>query len=177
MPNTVSAVGLIGLAVMGENLALNMESKGFPVCLYNRTHARVQAFLAGRGKGKRFTGAESLAELVAGVERPRRIMMLVKAGSAVDELIAQLLPLLAPGDILIDGGNSLYTDTIRRLEQVEKAGMLYVGTGVSGGEEGALNGPSLMPGGSRAAWPASVLLLGPAALVPWRLWLARTCWT
>ena len=153
MPNTVSAVGLIGLAVMGENLALNMESKGFPVRLYNRTHARVEAFLAGRGKGKRFVGAASLAELVAGVEQPRRIMMLVKAGSAVDELIEQLLPLLAPGDILIDGGNSLYTDTIRRLERVEKAGMLYVGTGVSGGEEGALNGPSLMPGGSRAAWP------------------------
>ena len=153
MPNTVCAVGLIGLAVMGENLALNMESKGFPVCLYNRTHARVEAFLAGRGRARRFVGAASLAELVAGVEQPRRSMMLVKAGSAVDDLIEQLLPLRSPGDILIDGGNSLYTDTIRRLERVEKAGMLYVGTGVSGGEDGALNGPSLMPGGSRAAWP------------------------
>jgi len=153
MPAVTSAVGLIGLAVMGENLALNMEGKGFSVCVYNRTKARVDEFLAGRGKGKRFTGAATIAELVAGVERPRRIMMLVKAGAAVDELLDQLLPLLEPGDILIDGGNSLYTDTVRRLERVERAGVLYVGTGVSGGEEGALTGPSLMPGGSAAAWP------------------------
>jgi 6-phosphogluconate dehydrogenase len=153
MATTPAAVGLIGLAVMGENLALNMESKGFSVCLYNRTRAKVDAFLAGRGRGRHFVAAGTLAELVAGVERPRRILMLVKAGAAVDELIAQLLPLLEPGDILIDGGNSLYTDTIHRLERVERAGFLYVGTGVSGGEEGALNGPSLMPGGSQAAWP------------------------
>ena len=138
---------------MGENLALNIESKGYPVCVYNRTPARVDAFLAGRGRGRRFTGAASLAELVASLEPPRRILMLVKAGAAVDELIAALLPLLGPGDILIDGGNSLYSDTVRRLALVESRGGLYVGLGVSGGEDGALNGPSLMPGGSAAAWP------------------------
>jgi 6-phosphogluconate dehydrogenase len=148
-----SSVGLIGLAVMGENLALNIESRGVSVCLYNRTRAKVDEFLATRGKGKQFVGAATLQELVAAVERPRRIIMLVKAGSAVDELIDQLVPLLDRGDILIDGGNSLYTDTSRRLQLVESRGLLYVGSGVSGGEEGALHGPSLMPGGSAAAWP------------------------
>jgi 6-phosphogluconate dehydrogenase len=146
-------IGVIGLAVMGENLALNIESRGFRVAVYNRTVARVDDFVAGRGQGKRFTPARTLAELVGALQRPRKILMLVRAGSAVDELIGQLLPLLERGDILIDGGNSLFTDTIRRASRVEEAGMLYVGTGVSGGEEGALTGPSLMPGGSPAAWP------------------------
>ncbi len=146
-------IGLIGLAVMGENLALNIESKGFRVCVHNRTSAKVTQFLAGRGRGKKFVGATTLEAFVAALARPRKVIMLVKAGQAVDELLAQLTPLLAPGDILIDGGNSLFTDTIRRTHEVEAQGLLYVGSGVSGGEEGALNGPSLMPGGSEAAWP------------------------
>ncbi len=153
MTKPVADVGLIGLAVMGENLALNMESKGFHVAVYNRTTSRVDDFIAGRAAGKKFTGTHSPQELVDALKTPRKIVMLVKAGKAVDELIDQLLPLLSPGDILIDGGNSLFTDTIRRTKRVEDAGMLFVGSGVSGGEEGALNGPSLMPGGSPAAWP------------------------
>lgn len=153
MTNALADAGLIGLAVMGENLALNMESKGFCVAVYNRTTSRVDEFMSGRAAGKRFIGAHSPRELVASLATPRKIVMLVKAGKAVDELIEQLLPLLSPGDILIDGGNSLFTDTIRRTKRVEEAGMLFVGSGVSGGEEGALNGPSLMPGGSAAAWP------------------------
>ncbi len=152
--NTQTAeVGLIGLAVMGENLALNMESKGFSVALYNRTTAKVDEFLHGRGAGKRFVGTRNLEAFVAAIARPRKIIMLVKAGAAVDELITQLIPMLEPGDVLIDGGNSLYTDTIRRTKLAEGRGLLYVGSGVSGGEEGALRGPSLMPGGSPAAWP------------------------
>jgi 6-phosphogluconate dehydrogenase len=152
MSEPLSDVGLIGLAVMGENLALNMESRGFKVAVYNRTTQKVDEFVQGRAKGKKFFGAHSPQELVAALQKPRKIVMLVKAGKAVDELIEQLLPLLDKGDILIDGGNSLYTDTIRRTRRVEDAGLLYVGTGVSGGEEGALKGPSLMPGGSAAAW-------------------------
>jgi 6-phosphogluconate dehydrogenase len=147
-------IGLIGLAVMGENLALNIESKGFRIAVYNRSPAKVDELLAGRGAGKRFVGAHTLAELVASLAKPRKIIMLVKAGQPVDELIEGLAPLLEPGDILIDGGNSLFTDTIRRTRSVEAKGLLYVGSGVSGGEEGALKGPSLMPGGSKAAWPA-----------------------
>jgi len=146
-------VGLIGLAVMGENLALNMESRGFSVCVYNRTPERMEHFIGGRGAGKRFHGARTLHEFVQNLSTPRRIVMLVQAGHAVDALIAQLLPLLSPGDILVDGGNSLYTDTARRVREVEAHGAWYVGSGVSGGEEGALLGPSLMPGGSAAAWP------------------------
>ncbi|HWK73130.1 MAG TPA: decarboxylating NADP(+)-dependent phosphogluconate dehydrogenase [Povalibacter sp.] len=153
MSDAVADIGLIGLAVMGENLALNLESRGFEVAVYNRTAARVDAFMAGRAKGKRFVGTRSVQELVAALKRPRKILMLVKAGAAVDQLLDQLLPLLQPGDIVIDGGNSLFTDTIRRTHRVEESGMLYVGSGVSGGEEGALTGPSLMPGGSAAAWP------------------------
>ena len=145
-------IGLIGLAVMGENLVLNMESRGFTVAVYNRTVAKVDAFVEGRGKGKNFVGAKSIAELCASLKRPRKVMMLVKAGSAVDEFIAQLIPHLEPGDIIIDGGNSLYTDSVRRTQEVEAKGLLYIGTGVSGGEEGALKGPSIMPGGSPAAW-------------------------
>jgi len=146
-------IGLIGLAVMGENLILNMESKGFTVACYNRTVEKVDAFLAGRAKGKNIIGCHSVQELVKVLKKPRKIMMMVKAGKPVDELIEQLLPHLEDGDILIDGGNSHFPDTIRRTQYVESKGKLYIGTGVSGGEEGALRGPSIMPGGSPAAWP------------------------
>src|SRR5690606_11785118 len=129
------------------------ESRGFRVAVFNRTTARVDEFRAGGAKGMRFIGAHDVKEFVAALQRPRKIVMLVKAGAPVDQLIDQLLPLLEPGDILIDGGNSLFTDTIRRTARVEENGKLFVGSGVSGGEEGALNGPSLMPGGSPAAWP------------------------
>ena len=148
-----SDIGLIGLAVMGENVALNIESKGFPISVFNRTTSKVDDFINGRAKGKKFFGAHSLEEFVASLKKPRKVFMLVKAGKAVDDLIEQLLPLLEPGDILIDGGNSHFPDTIRRTAYVESKGLLYIGTGVSGGEEGALRGPSLMPGGSPAAWP------------------------
>jgi len=146
-------IGLIGLAVMGENLVMNMASKGFTAAVYNRTVSKVDAFVSGRAAGKSILGCRSLGELADSLEKPRKIFMMVKAGSAVDELIEQLLPLLEPGDILIDGGNSHFPDTMRRTAYVESKGLLYVGTGVSGGEEGALHGPSLMPGGSPAAWP------------------------
>ena len=149
----VSDIGLIGLAVMGENIALNIESKGFPISVFNRTVSKVDDFMNGRGKGKKFVGAHTLQEFVGSLKKPRKVIMLVKAGKAVDELIEQLLPLLERGDIIIDGGNSHFTDSIRRAQYVEGKGLLYVGSGVSGGEEGALNGPSLMPGGSPAAWP------------------------
>ncbi|MGE4433521.1 MAG: decarboxylating NADP(+)-dependent phosphogluconate dehydrogenase [Bacteroidales bacterium] len=147
-------IGLIGLAVMGENLVLNMESKGYTVAVYNRTVSRVDQFIGGRGVGKKFIGAHSIEELVASLERPRKVMMLVKAGKPVDDFIDQLIPHLEPGDIIIDGGNSHFPDTIRRTQYVESKGLLFIGTGVSGGEEGALNGPSMMPGGSPEAWPA-----------------------
>ncbi len=146
-------IGLIGLAVMGENLVMNMESKGFTVAVYNRTVAKVDAFIAGRAAGKNIIGCHTLEELVNSLEKPRKVFLMVKAGEAVDDMIGQLLPLMEPGDIIIDGGNSHFPDTIRRTEYVESKGLLYVGTGVSGGEEGALHGPSLMPGGSPAAWP------------------------
>lgn len=145
-------IGLIGLAVMGENLVLNMESKGFTVAVYNRTAEKVDAFLQGRGAGKRILGAHSPQELASMLKRPRKVMLMVRAGTAVDETIAQILPYLEPGDIIIDGGNSHYQDTIRRVAEIEAKGLLYIGTGVSGGEEGALHGPSIMPGGSSAAW-------------------------
>jgi 6-phosphogluconate dehydrogenase len=146
-------IALIGLAVMGQNLILNMNDHGFIVVAYNRTVAKVDEFLANEAKGTNVLGAHSIGEMVALLKRPRRVMMLVKAGVAVDEFIEQLLPHLEPGDIIIDGGNSLFTDTIRRTKYVESKGLLYVGTGVSGGEEGARHGPSIMPGGSPAAWP------------------------
>jgi len=146
-------IAMIGLAVMGENLVLNMESHGFTVAVFNRTVEKVDAFVAGRGKGKKIVGCKTIADLCAALKRPRKVMMLVKAGKAVDECIEQLLPYLQPGDIIIDGGNSHYPDTIRRTKYVESKGFLYIGTGVSGGEEGALKGPSIMPGGSAAAWP------------------------
>ena len=145
-------IGLIGLAVMGENLVLNMESKGYTVAVYNRTTEKVDRFVGGRGKGKKFIAAHSVEELCRAIERPRKVMMLVKAGPAVDQLIEQLIPCLEPGDVIIDGGNTHFPDTIRRTRYVESKGLLYIGTGVSGGEEGALNGPSMMPGGSKAAW-------------------------
>jgi len=150
---TTADIGLIGLAVMGENLALNMESKGFSVAVYNRTAAKTEHFVSGRGAGKKFTGCYSLAEMAAVLSRPRKVFIMVKAGEAVDETIEQLLAVLEKGDVIIDGGNSNYQDTIRRNAYVESKGLLYVGTGVSGGEEGALKGPSIMPGGSPAAWP------------------------
>ena len=144
--------GLIGLAVMGENLALNVESRGYKVAVYNRTTEKVDDFIAGRAAGKKFVGCHSIEDLVKQLSRPRKVMMLVKAGPAVDSIIDQLIPLLEPGDIIIDGGNTFYADTERRTEYVESKGLLYCGSGVSGGEEGALKGPSLMPGGSRESW-------------------------
>lgn len=146
-------IGLIGLAVMGENLVLNMESKGYTVAVYNRTVEKVDKFMEGRGAGKNFIGARSIEELVASLEKPRKVMMLVKAGKPVDDFIELIMPHLEPGDIIIDGGNSHFPDTIRRTKYVESKGFLYIGTGVSGGEEGALKGPSIMPGGSPDAWP------------------------
>ncbi len=146
-------IGLIGLAVMGENLVLNMESKGFTVAVFNRTVEKVDKFIEGRGAGKNFIGTHSIEELCASLERPRKVMLLVKAGKPVDDFIEMVIPLLEKGDIIIDGGNSHFPDTIRRTKYVESKGLLYIGTGVSGGEEGALKGPSMMPGGSPEAWP------------------------
>ena len=147
-----SDIGLIGLAVMGENLVMNMESKGFTVSVYNRTAQKVTNFINGRAAGKNIVGTYSLKELVNSLEKPRKVMMMIKAGQAVDDTIEQLIPLLEEGDIIIDGGNSHFPDTSRRTAYVESKGLLYIGTGVSGGEEGALKGPSMMPGGSPAAW-------------------------
>lgn len=149
-----SDLGLIGLAVMGENLVMNMESKGFTVSVFNRTTEKVERFVNGRAKGKNIVGCYSLQQLVDSLEKPRKVMMMIKAGKPVDDMIEQLLPLLDDGDIIIDGGNSHFPDTMRRCAYVESKGKLYIGTGVSGGEEGALNGPSMMPGGSPAAWAA-----------------------
>lgn len=146
-------IGLIGLAVMGENLVLNLESKGYNVAVYNRSTDKVDSFVEGRAKGKRIIGTYSLEELVSSLSHPRTVMMMVKAGAPVDQTIDSLIPLLEKGDIIIDGGNSNWEDSQRRMAHVEEAGMLYIGTGVSGGEEGALLGPSIMPGGSRQAWP------------------------
>jgi 6-phosphogluconate dehydrogenase len=146
-------IALIGLAVMGQNLILNMNDHGFTVVAYNRTVEKVDEFLAKEAKGTKVQGAHSIAEMCSKLKKPRRVMMLVKAGQAVDDFIQKIMPQLAPGDIIIDGGNSLYQDTARRVKEVEAKGLLYIGTGVSGGEEGARHGPSIMPGGSPAAWP------------------------
>jgi 6-phosphogluconate dehydrogenase len=146
-------IGLIGLAVMGQNLVLNMNDHGFIVAVYNRTTSKVDDFINGNAKGTNVIGTYSIEELVSHLKRPRRVMMMVKAGKPVDLLIEQLIPHLEEGDIIIDGGNSLYTDLMRRTEYLESKGNLFVGTGVSGGEEGARHGPSLMPGGSPQAWP------------------------
>ncbi len=146
-------IGLVGLAVMGENLVMNMESKGFTVAVFNRSTDKVTHFVEGRAKNKNIIGTYSLEELISKLEKPRKIMMMVKAGKPVDDFIETLIPLLDKGDIIIDGGNSHFPDTDRRTKYVETKGLLYIGTGVSGGEEGALKGPSIMPGGSPAAWP------------------------
>ncbi|ASC72385.1 6-phosphogluconate dehydrogenase, decarboxylating [Halomicronema hongdechloris C2206] len=144
--------GVIGLAVMGENLALNVERNGFPVAVYNRTAEKTDAFMKNRAQGKNVKATYSLEEFVSALERPRRILVMVKAGKPVDAVIQQLKPLLQEGDMIIDGGNSLFEDTERRVEELEATGLRFIGMGVSGGEEGALNGPSLMPGGTRAAY-------------------------
>lgn len=157
MSKATSDIGIIGLAVMGENLALNLESKGFVVSVYNRTvpgseEEVVKRFLEGRGKGKSFVGSGNLQEFIQSITRPRKVLMMIKAGKPVDEMIDQIVPYLEPGDILMDGGNTHFPDTNRRTAYLESKGMLYIGAGVSGGEEGALRGPSIMPGGSLAAW-------------------------
>ncbi|MCK9609424.1 MAG: decarboxylating NADP(+)-dependent phosphogluconate dehydrogenase [Methylomonas sp.] len=147
-------IGLIGLAVMGQNLVLNMNDHGFKVAVYNRTTSKVDDFLDGPAKDTQVVGTHSLQALVDSLEAPRKVMLMVKAGAVVDQYIEDLLPLLSPGDIIIDGGNSLFTDTDRRTAYLTEKGLLYIGTGVSGGEEGARHGPSIMPGGNKAAWPA-----------------------
>ena len=146
-------IGLIGLAVMGENLVMNMESKGFTVAVYNRTVEKVTRFVEGRARGRNILGCKSVEELCAALQKPRKVMLMVKAGQPVDDYIELLLPHLEPGDVIIDGGNSHFPDTARRCAYVESKGLFYIGTGVSGGEEGALKGPSMMPGGSAQAWP------------------------
>ena len=153
MATPTADIGLIGLAVMGENLVLNMESRGYTVAVFNRTVDKVDAFVNGRGKGKKFIGAHTAKDFIASLKRPRKVMMLVKAGDAVDATIASVIDLLEPGDIIIDGGNTHFPDTTRRMKAANAKGLLYVGTGVSGGEEGALKGPSIMPGGDEKAWP------------------------
>lgn len=151
---TLSDIGLVGLAVMGENLILNMASKGFTVTAYNRSYEKVEKFISGRAAGKSIRGASSIEEFVASLEKPRKIMLMIKAGDAVDNMIEQFIPHLDAGDIIIDGGNTHFPDSNRRTKYLESKGLLYIGTGVSGGEEGALTGPSIMPGGSPAAWDA-----------------------
>ena len=153
MPDASCDIGLIGLAVMGQNLVLNMNDHGFKVAVFNRTVSKVDDFLANEAKGTQVVGAHSIEELTALLKRPRRVMLMVKAGDSVDQTIEHVLPHLEAGDILIDGGNSLFTDTNRRTKDLAAKGILYIGTGVSGGEEGARTGPSIMPGGNPAAWP------------------------
>jgi 6-phosphogluconate dehydrogenase len=150
--NTKADIGLVGLAVMGENLVLNMESRGFTVAVYNRTVDKVDGFINGRGKGKKIIGTHTITELIQSLKTPRKIMLMVKAGKPVDEFIDLLTPHMSQGDIIIDGGNSHFPDSIRRTKYLESKGFYFIGTGVSGGEEGALLGPSIMPGGSTAAW-------------------------
>jgi 6-phosphogluconate dehydrogenase len=153
MADATCDIGLIGLAVMGQNLVLNMNDHGFKVAVFNRTVSKVDAFLANEAKGTQVAGAHSIEELTGLLKRPRRVMLMIKAGETVDKIIAELLPHLEKGDIIIDGGNSLFTDTNRRTKDLAAKGILFVGTGVSGGEEGARRGPSIMPGGNPAAWP------------------------
>ncbi|HSW46640.1 MAG TPA: NADP-dependent phosphogluconate dehydrogenase [Phycisphaerae bacterium] len=145
-------VGLIGLAVMGENLALNIESRGYSMAVYNRTTQKTDDFMNGRAKGRKFVGPHTLKEFVDSLEKPRKIILMVKAGLPVDDFIGQLLPFVEKGDLIIDGGNSHFPDTIRRNKELAAKGLLYIGTGVSGGEEGALKGPSIMPGGRKEAY-------------------------
>lgn len=150
---TEADIGLIGLAVMGQNLVLNMNDHGYTVVVYNRTVSKVDDFLNGTAKGTHVIGAHSLEEFISKLKRPRRVMLMVKAGEAVDEFINLIVPLLQPGDIIIDGGNSLFTDTIRRCQDLKKKSIIYLGMGISGGEEGARRGPSIMPGGNPDGWP------------------------
>ena len=171
-------IGLVGLAVMGENLALNIESRGYRIAVFNRTTEKVDALIAGRAAGKNFIGCHSIEELVRNLATPRKVVLLVKAGPAVDAFIDQLIPLLSPGDIIIDSGNTHFTDTERRTGQVEQQGLRYIGTGISGGEEGALKGPSMMPGGSESAWPevkeifqAISAKVGPGNDIPCAEWV------
>src|SRR3954468_8030390 len=154
-------IGLVGLAVMGQNLALNIERNGFPIAVFNRTGARTKDFIEGPAAGKKFTAAYTLEELVAAIDRPRKIILMVQAGKPVDEQIAKLKPLLEDGDILADSGNSLFQDTERRSAELDGSGLNYVGMGVSGGEEGALWGPSIMPGGSKEWTPPREPILKP----------------
>ena len=149
-----SDIGLTGLAVMGENLVLNMESKGFTVSIYNRTKSKVDNLVNGRGKGKNIIGTHTMEEFVNSIEQPRKIIIMVKAGQPVDAVIDEIIPYLSKDDILLDGGNTYFKDTERRAKKVEEKGFLYIGTGVSGGEEGALHGPSIMPGGHKQAYEA-----------------------
>jgi 6-phosphogluconate dehydrogenase len=153
MPSPTADIGLIGLAVMGENLVLNIESRGYTVAVFNRTTSRVDDFVNGRAKGKKIVGTHALPELVAQLKKPRKVMLMVQAGAAVDAVIQDLVPLLEPGDIIIDGGNSHHPDSTRRTRELKAKGLRFIGTGVSGGEEGALRGPSIMPGGDPEAWP------------------------
>ncbi len=154
MSTATADIGLIGLAVMGENLVLNMESHGYTCAVFNRTTNKVDEFINGRGKGKKFVGAQTIQDFAASLKRPRKVMMMVKAGKAVDDTMATIMPYLEPGDILIDGGNTHFPDTSRRVAECKAKGIHFVGSGVSGGEEGALKGPSIMPGGDSSAWPA-----------------------
>ena len=170
-------IGLVGLAVMGQNLALNLADHGFRVVVYNRTTERTREFLAERGEAAGIRGAEGLTDLVEALERPRKILLMVKAGKAVDSVIGQLLPLLEPGDIVIDGGNSNYRDTERRVAELGKSGVRFVGCGISGGEEGARHGPAIMPGGDESAWPEIRPILQEIAAkvdgVPCCHWMGR----
>lgn len=177
-PSADCDIGLVGLAVMGENLALNIASRGFKIAVYNRTTSVTDAFTSSRGNQPNVVGCHSLEDLVASLKAPRKVMLMVKAGPAVDAIIEQLTPMLSAGDVIIDGGNTLYTDTERRTTAVEAAGLQFIGTGVSGGEEGALKGPSLMPGGSKAAWPlvqpifqAIAAKVGPQGDIPCCDWV------
>lgn len=154
MSSQLADIGLIGLAVMGENLVLNMESHGFTVAVFNRTTSKVDEFMNGRGKGKKFIGCHSIQDLCKNLKTPRKVMIMVRAGDAVDQTIKHITPYLEKGDIIIDGGNSHFADSTRRMKELESQGFHFIGTGVSGGEEGALKGPSMMPGGSIQAWPA-----------------------
>src|ERR1700676_3108127 len=156
-------IGLIGLAVMGQNLVLNMNDHGYKVAVFNRTTSKVDHFIDNQAKGRQIVGTHSIEEMCNLLKAPRRIMMMIKAGKVVDETIEQIVPHLAKGDIIIDGGNSLYTDTDRRTKALAAKGILFVGTGVSGGEEGARHGPSILPGGNPAAWPHVEVLLQSSA--------------
>jgi len=171
-------IGLIGLAVMGQNLALNIESRGYRIAVFNRTTSKVDDFIAGNAAGKNVVGCHSVEELVDNLASPKKVMLMVKAGEAVDAFIERIIPLLSPGDVIIDGGNTHFTETQRRTDYVESKGLLYIGTGVSGGEEGALKGPSMMPGGSEKAWPlvkpifqAIAAKVGPNGDIPCCEWV------